>query len=201
MRVVVCELYAEAGVSFPFPDSIQRHLEAALSELATPGPQFCRKYGADFSLAVYLGASTQTAGVEVNGPAVYRKAKRVEYAVDLPYDLIVPADDWCRAAMGFLLDGIREVFFRADIEGRLPHARWQSLVEAVCSERESASPEAMAAFYHRNQEKYGKALADLLELHPRLEYSPIAKRYYMMRQEQSETPGSDCQCDPAIKRD
>jgi hypothetical protein len=65
---------------------------------------------------------------------VFKKTKDVEYTLFLPYDAIVTAEDGCRTATTFLMNGIQEAFAGAHIEAAEFEARKASLVEHVCSD-------------------------------------------------------------------
>lgn len=134
MKVFLGQIYGEPGVSFPFSHHMQTWLGNQLSDLATPSSEFLKKYSADFDLMVRVSARTKSAEVEVKGPTVFKKTKDVEYTVFLPYEVIVAAEDGCRAAMDLLMNGIQEVFARAHIEAPEFEAKKASMVEGVCSD-------------------------------------------------------------------
>ncbi len=134
MKVFLGQIYGEPGVSFPFSHHMQAWLGAQLSELATPNTEFLNMYGADFALMVRISARTNCTENQIKGPTVFKKTKDVEYTLFLPYDAIVAADEGCRAAVRFLLNGIQQVFTRAHIDAADFESRMAFIEEHVCSE-------------------------------------------------------------------
>lgn len=134
MHVWVGQIYVEAGVSFPFSSSMQRALGGELSSLISDESAFVRKYGPQFSLVIRLSARAKRAETEVRGPAVYKRSKTVEYAVFLPFDVIMASEHWCSAALSSLLDAIQVVFAQAGVVAVGLNARRAALVESICSD-------------------------------------------------------------------
>jgi len=133
MEVSFGQIYTEVGASFPFSYRMQVWLSKRISRLAAPGPKFVTKYGADFALIVRINAKTRQAGNVIRGPAVFRKTRDVEYVVTLPYDTIIREKDGGRAAMRFLLDGVRDVFAAAQIVAAGMEAKREALIEHICT--------------------------------------------------------------------
>jgi hypothetical protein len=134
MKIVVGQIYKPPGASRPISQHMQIWLGDRLSALATPTPEFLRKYGADFTLIVRVSARSNCANNQIKGPTVFKNSKDVEYTLFLPYDAIIADEGGCRTAMRFLLNGIQEVFTLAHILAEGFEEKKASIVEVVCSD-------------------------------------------------------------------
>ena len=134
MRVVVTQIYIEPGIRFPFSFEMQRHVTSALSKVVTPSATFRKRYGDDYQVIVRLSADTGIATPVVKGPAHYKKTKDVEYSLFLPYDVIIREHDGCRAAMSFLMTGVRQILVGLGLETAAFDQRSGSLIDEVCAD-------------------------------------------------------------------
>ena len=73
-------------------------------------------------------------GAVIKGPTVFKRDRDVEYTVFLPFDVVSRAPSGCRAAMQYLVGGIREVFQHAGIDLAGLDARAALIVDHVCSD-------------------------------------------------------------------
>lgn len=133
MRVFVCQVYVEVGAVFPFTLAMQQWLGQELTAIARPRSRWLERYGADFDLNIRVSARRSLTSNDIRGPSVSRKGKDVAYSIFLPYTIISQADDGCAEATGWLLDGIGEVFRRADVEAVALKGERARLVDYVCT--------------------------------------------------------------------
>jgi hypothetical protein len=151
MNVHIGQIYIEPGVNFPFSYLMQIWLSEELSLIADPCDKFLKKYGADFELTVLVSADTQIVDNLIKGPTVFKKYKRVDYVVYLPYDVIAQAQDGCRAALEFLLAGIRSVFVKVGIDLEKLDAKRAFIIEHICSDTTMLKhpwPQSNVRHYH-----------------------------------------------------
>lgn len=134
MNVSVGQVYVEAGVSFPFSHSMQAWVSRKLSSAAKSSAKFEKKYGTGFSLMVNLSAKRHLSENRIVGPAVFKKSKDVEFTLFLPFDVIVAAEDGCRAAGEYLLNGICAIFQKAGIDPEGLEKNRASIIEHLCSD-------------------------------------------------------------------
>ncbi len=130
----VCFSQAYIGVYFPLSHLFQRRLTAEVTALVVPSTAFIERYGEDFDLIFYVSAKQCIPDNEINGPAVYRKAKDVEYTIFLPFDVITRHADAPKHFLRFLIKGICDVFETLEIgTGRLLEKQ-ELLIDEICSD-------------------------------------------------------------------
>lgn len=134
MKVSIGQIYNKPGVSFPFSHLMQRWLAKELSAITNPSAAFVKKYGADFRLTIRVSADTQIADCQVKGPAVFKKDKGIEYSVYLPFDTIVADPRGCRAAVEFLVAGIRSIFEKIGADPTELDKKRGFIVDHICSD-------------------------------------------------------------------
>ena len=130
---------------------MQLWVSKELSPLADPCEAFVRKCGAELKLVVNVSADTQIEDNLLKGPGVYKKGRWVEYVVYLPYDVIAQAQDGCRAAMAFLLAGIRSIFLKAGIGPEKLDEKKEAIIEHICSDAtmlDGPWPQNNVRYYH-----------------------------------------------------
>jgi len=125
-------MYTEEGVNFPFSHHMQAFWRERLSALAMPSAQFVKAYGADFTLGIRLNARKEIAESEIRGPTVFRRTKDVEYALFLPYDVVMSAEDKCRAAVCLIVSGIQRIADLAQVELVGFESEKDSLIKQTC---------------------------------------------------------------------
>lgn len=84
MRIHVCQIYVEPGVSFPFTHVFQKHIGDLLTNAAVPKEAFADRFSADYDLIFNLSAKKGLLSPEIKGPAVFKRHKTVEYTIFLP---------------------------------------------------------------------------------------------------------------------
>ena len=107
MKIDVSRGCSEPGAELPFSWKMRAYLDKELSVLVDPSPRFQRKYDLEYTICIWMRTKTGIESNEIDGPGVRRKAKNLEFALLLPFDVILRADDSPRCALRFLFDGIR----------------------------------------------------------------------------------------------
>ncbi|MBK6683457.1 MAG: hypothetical protein IPG45_03220 [Deltaproteobacteria bacterium] len=134
MNVSFRQVYLKPGISFPFSHLMQIRLSAEVSALVEASPAFLSKFGPDWELVVNVSAETTTDANVLKGPAVFKRAREVEYTVLLPYDAVPRNAGGCRKALELLIEGIRSVLERLDLDTQQFEAKAPSIVEAIASD-------------------------------------------------------------------
>lgn len=138
MQIYFTQVYI--GVGFPFSCDFQRFLSKEVTATALPSTLFIKKYGADFKLVFIIAARTEIQHTEIAGPSIFRKLKRVEYGLRLPYDVVVQGEDAPRVAVRLLIEGVCAVFDKLMIDKLKLIDKLNSLIDHVCT-----SPEMLEA--------------------------------------------------------
>ena len=134
MIVSIGQVYIKPGVRFPFSHLMQVWVSEALSSVADNCADFQMNYGCDFELIVRVSADTQIADNMLKGPTVFRENKVVECSLFLPFDIISKDPEGCRAAMKFLMAGVRSVFRKVGIDPTMLDEKTAIIIDHVCSE-------------------------------------------------------------------
>jgi hypothetical protein len=112
MKIYVCQIYIEPGVSYPFTHVFQKYLSNLVSEDTSGTEQFREKYGDDYDLVFNVSAKTGLNTPDVKGPTVFKREKTVEYTVFLPFDRAISLnDDSLSNAIRLLLKSMNAVLF------------------------------------------------------------------------------------------
>ena len=135
MKVHFGQIYIEAGVNFPFNYLFQRHLSNEISALVTPSPMYLKKYGSEFELMFRISAKKSIQENEIRGPAIFRKAKDIEYTIFLPYDVIMCSPEVLKSALQYLFQGVVSVFNLIGIDTSKILEKQASLIEQICSDK------------------------------------------------------------------
>jgi hypothetical protein len=85
MKIFVGQIYAKAGVNFPFTIRFQQWLGAALSERTAATEEFSNMFGAGFGLGLRISAKEEIDQTEIKGPTVFKRDKDVEFSIFLPH--------------------------------------------------------------------------------------------------------------------
>ena len=134
MKVWISQFYLDAAASFSFTHVMQLFVSAELSSVADDCSDFQRKHGPDFELMVRINADAMLSENKIMGPTVFKKTKDVEYVVTLPFGVVTKAPDGRRAAMEFLMAGIRSVFLKVGINPTKLDERAAFIIDHVCSD-------------------------------------------------------------------
>ena len=134
MKVWISQFYLDAAASFSFTHVMQLFVSAELSSVADDCSDFQRKHGPDFELMVRVNADAMLSENKIMGPTVFKKTKDVEYVVTLPFGVVTKAPDGRRAAMEFLMAGVRSVFQKAGIDPAKLDEHTTFIIDRVCSD-------------------------------------------------------------------
>jgi hypothetical protein len=86
MTVYITQMYTEPGEDYPFSHLWQGRLSDEITKYIKPSKKFCRLYGNDFDLDLYVDANSSLASPQVSGPIALKKDKSVEYIITLTFD-------------------------------------------------------------------------------------------------------------------
>lgn len=135
MKVWFSQIYIEEGVNFPFSCHFQKRLSQMITGLVEPSAKFIEKYGRDFELMFRISAKHALLDNEIKGPAVFKKAKDVEYSVFLPFDLIIKHTDAPKVALIYLFKGVCHVFDLLEIDKAKLLKTQETLIDDICSDQ------------------------------------------------------------------
>jgi hypothetical protein len=136
MRVYFGQVYIEQGAEFPFTCDFQRYISQEVTSLVKTSSKFIEKYGDDFKLGFNVSAKHELEKNEVRGPSVFRKAKDVEYTIFLPFAVFMQQPDPRLAALGFLFQGVYDVFRRLEIDSSKLQEQEGRIIQHICSNSE-----------------------------------------------------------------
>lgn len=110
MKISVCQIYIEPGVSFPFSHVFQARVGSILTKSVGPQALFEARYGKEYDLIFNISAKQALVAPEVKGPAVFKRWKTVEYTIFLPCN----TDKCCsaeslRTALALMFESIRDI--------------------------------------------------------------------------------------------
>jgi hypothetical protein len=137
MNIYFGQIYITPGVSFPWSIHFQRLLGETVTPLVSPGPRFIAQYGENWNLMFRISAKRGILSSEIRGPSKFRKDRRVEYSIFLPFDQIPAGSDFAQPALRLLLSSVRQVFLDVDIEHKNFDAAHEQLVSNVCGDPRS----------------------------------------------------------------
>ena len=135
MKFGFCQGYTIPMV-LPFSGKMQEFICEEVGSVVDASPLFLKKYDPDYAIDFWMGAKSGLTEVEIKGPGIYRKNKMVEFAVNLPFDVILRADDGPRCALRFLFDGIRTILRRYEIDTTKLDANEARIIDKICSNPE-----------------------------------------------------------------
>jgi len=109
MNIYVGQIYIKLGVKFEFSYIFQRYIHSFLTENSIPSVEFVDKFQ-DYELIFNMSAKKDIKDNEIKGPAIFKKTKKVEYSIFLPFDVIMQNADYNYWALKYLFKGIYEVY-------------------------------------------------------------------------------------------
>lgn len=134
MNIAVTQCYTHPDARLPFSHFTQRHLKSELSQLVEASAAFQKQYGTEYGLWFFMDAARGIADNVVKGPGRYKKGRAVEFAVTLPYDVIIRATDGPRIALEFLIAGIRDVLASFGMDTSKLDENKKAIIERICSD-------------------------------------------------------------------
>jgi len=134
MKVWFGQVYIELGVAFPFSHLFQRRLSSEVTALVEPSGKFLKEFGEDWDFMFNVSAKRGLQDNEIRGPSLFKKGKKVEYTIFLPFDVITRYPDAPRHFLRFLLQGVYDVFDELEIDKSKLVERQKAIVEGICAD-------------------------------------------------------------------
>jgi len=107
MKIVVSQIYIEAGVTYPFSHIFQKWLSDELTKRVQPSPAFVGVYSEVSKLICRMSAKSTITEPSIRGPTVFKRVKDVEFTIFLPHDGHPPKGlDDLRRPLKLLLESI-----------------------------------------------------------------------------------------------
>ena len=139
MNISFGQVYIRPGITFPFSHHFQRRMREHASSLVSSSPEFENRYGPDWQVMINVSAK-EIFECQTIGPAVFRKDKRVEYSVFLPFSAISGQENQLHFALSFLFGGTYSVLEALGLDTARLRESEESTIQSVLSDATMVKP-------------------------------------------------------------